>query len=430
MQFISKLSETVAVINKNSKSKALFRKIVKLGIIGGAMTGGGGLVIVLFPIILNAIIEWQLVIKEGNIFTQNWSDVPLPVTVNIYIWNLDNPDQFRAGAKPRMREMGPYSYLVSAKHKIISWGINNEYVKYYMYASLEFDAYNSVGHYSDKLTLLNPATYVAAGTARNIVDKIPFAFTVAPIIYAFMNAFFLAHGEGVILETTAGDLLQGKYMSMIGTIDTLIKPIKWLGIDKLIPLLGEQLELMEIHARGNKFGLIHAINNSRLGPYEMWTGQDDHKKFNTFKSWKGKTVLNHWDDPECNEFRGVEGVNFGTYLNKKDKLYIFVPDLGRSLYATYKKFSFAKAIPSWRYELRTLFQSPDKNPENKCYCNTPNDYAMCDGIFDLGPCQFWLPIAISFPHLLYASDKIQSGVEGLNPDIEKHDAYIDVNPTI
>lgn len=88
-----------------------------------------------------------------------------------------------------------------------------------------------------------------------------------------------------------------------------------------------------------------------------------------------------------------------------------------------------RGIPTWRFVLpKTLFAGPNKNPANKCFCTTPEDYEKCDGIFDIGPCQMGAPLAFSFPHLWHTSNKIQSGVDGMNPDPEKHESFFDVNP--
>ena len=48
-----------------------------------------------------------MVLKEDNLLTNIWQDVPVPVLTRIYFWNLENPEEFQNGAKPRMREMGP-----------------------------------------------------------------------------------------------------------------------------------------------------------------------------------------------------------------------------------------------------------------------------------------------------------------------------------
>jgi len=72
------------------------------------------------------------------------------------------------------------------------------------------------------------------------------------------------------------------------------------------------------------------------------------------------------------------------------------------------------------------FAGPSRNCDNSCYCKL-NDKEKCDGIYHLGGCYFNAPVAISYPHFLYASEKIQNGVLGLNPNPKQHEAGLYIN---
>lgn len=96
---------------------------------------------------------------------------------------------------------------------------------------------------------------------------------------------------------------------------------------------------------------------------------------------------------------------------------------------TYQERSMVLGIPTMRFTMPPeLFAGPNRNPENKCFCQTPEDTRKCDGIFDLGPCLFGAPMALSFAHFLHANSYIRDKVEGLDPDPEKHATRIDVEP--
>ena len=40
-----------------------------------------------------------------------WIDPPEIPRVKIYVFNFTNPDEFLAGAKPKLEELGPYVFL-------------------------------------------------------------------------------------------------------------------------------------------------------------------------------------------------------------------------------------------------------------------------------------------------------------------------------
>jgi cameo2 len=43
-------------------------------------------------------------------------------------------------------------------------------------------------------------------------------------------------------------------------------------------------------------------------------------------------------------------------------------------------------------------------------------------------CKFGSPTGISLPHFLYGDDYLLNSVIGLNPDPQKHQLYIDIEP--
>lgn len=79
-------------------------------IIGLSLTVIGGLLFFNFQSMLNNALKSQLQVKEGNDFTQAWHKNPFPLGLDVFIFNLENPEEFAAGAKAKLKEMGPYSY--------------------------------------------------------------------------------------------------------------------------------------------------------------------------------------------------------------------------------------------------------------------------------------------------------------------------------
>ncbi|CAG2179074.1 unnamed protein product [Oppiella nova] len=226
---------------------------------------------------------------------------------------------------------------------------------------------------------------------------------------------------GLTHEITVRELLEGKHFSPAVTIEFISKPLKWFGI-----------QMPDTHMPGNKFGLLNAVKESREGPHVCETGVGD-STFLKFVTFQGRTSYNMYDDPKCTVVNASDGRQLGPYKLTKDTV-IWVPigDLCRNFYIAYKEHSSVWGIPTWRYTLPpSMFASPKKNPANTCYCQTPDDPDMCDGIYEIGPCVYNLgiPISLSYPHFLYASDKIRTMVDGMYPDVDLHETQIDFEPT-
>lgn len=67
-----------------------------------------------------------------------------------------------------------------------------------------------------------------------------------------------------------------------------------------------------------------------------------------------------------------------------------------------------------------------KNADEKCYCTTP-ETCLKKGLMDLYKCT-GIPIYASLPHFLDCDKSYLDGVQGLNPDTEKHQIIILFEP--
>lgn len=112
-----------------------------------------------------------------------------------------------------------------------------------------------------------------------MVGKLPLSFAIAPIIFSAVNILFNAHDETLLTRLTVEELLEGYPFGVVETIDTLTKPLSWFG-----------LKLPDLGLRDNKFGILHKKNNTRDGPYEIYTGQSDPRLFGKVITYKNKRL--------------------------------------------------------------------------------------------------------------------------------------------
>lgn len=54
-----------------------------------------------------------MVLEEGSTTLAQLLDPSVPIFKDIYFFNLTNPEEFQAGAKPNLSEIGPYSYRLT-----------------------------------------------------------------------------------------------------------------------------------------------------------------------------------------------------------------------------------------------------------------------------------------------------------------------------
>ena len=76
-----------------------------------------------------------------------------------------------------------------------------------------------------------------------------------------------------------------------------------------------------------------------------------------------------------------------------------------------------------------------KNEANKCYCMEEEGFdCFKSGVLNMAPCKTrsdlpkGAPIALSYPHFYQADPQYLNAVEGLKPDKDKHQFYVDISP--
>lgn len=94
-----------------SDTSVVSKRVRRWLIISLVMAVLGALLMVYFPPFINDVLQSQLQIREeGNDFTRAWQVTPFPIRFDAYVFTIDNPREFAEGAKPRIKEMGPYAY--------------------------------------------------------------------------------------------------------------------------------------------------------------------------------------------------------------------------------------------------------------------------------------------------------------------------------
>ncbi|XP_046916555.2 platelet glycoprotein 4-like [Dermatophagoides farinae] len=413
---MTKMANEIKSNDNNSNQRQQQRMAIILLII----TMFGGFLYMKFTDFLVIALQSQLQINgDPNDFTKNWQDPPIPITIDAYIFSIDNPQEFASGhSRAKIREMGPYSYRLAIHKEIVSFEDDNRIVTFFDVQKFYFKNHESHGQLSDRVNVLNFPAYAMANMVRGMIASMPFSFGLNPIVFSLVSLLFLTHGESMIKQNlTAGQLLNGYPFRILDTIDRLAAPLRLFGI-----------ELPDTGMPDNKFGFLWTKNGTKNGPYQTYTGQDgtDLLRMVTFK---GQYQLDFYDNDECNALNGTEGSTLGLNVHRDRYYYLFTHDLCRSLNVIYQQDTWVNGFHTYRFGPdRNAFAAPRKNPLNRCFCRHMDNENLCDGIFDLSKCLAGAPLAYSFPHFLYAHSDIRTNVENMRPSENRHRAYIDVDP--
>uniref|UniRef100_A0AAR2JVJ0 Scavenger receptor class B, member 1 n=1 Tax=Pygocentrus nattereri TaxID=42514 RepID=A0AAR2JVJ0_PYGNA len=363
---------------------------VHLIIIGIALLVAG-----VFQTLINDRLKGEITLTEGSKVFGTWKNPPPPVFMEFFFFNVTNPDEFLAGAKPRVTHMGPYTYR-----------------EYRPKANVTFVENGT------KVSALTPKTFVfvpemSAGDPR--VDSVT---TVNIPAVAVMNklkdsSFFVKTPIAMFMNSI------GTTMFMTHTVDELL----WGFKDPLLSRLSKIKPEVDEY-----FGLMLNKNGSHDGEFVYLTGEQSYLEYGRIDTWKGQKLMTFWGTNQSNMINGTDGSAFHPFLTKEERLDVFTADLCRSIYMLFEKEVEVKGIPAYRYTPpRDVLASGENNPENKGFCLDKK--CLDDGVLNVAVCRKGAPVVVSFPHFHLGDQKYVDAIEGLKPIHDQHQTFLDLNPT-
>lgn len=192
------------------------------------------------------------------------------------------------------------------------------------------------------------------------------------------------------------------------------------------------------------WGLFRDRNVTLRKPVTIYHGMSDLSKKGWVKEFDSSPVLNWWEKgSECDKLGGYDGGTLPPGLGKEDSLDMFISLMCRRLELVYEKeeqyphdLVANRYIPPDNAMGSHLDEDPvRRNEKNKCYCV---DGFSCQksGVLNMAPCKrtkdrpTGAPLALSYPHFYQADPHYRNAVEGLNPDKDRHQFYVDLSPEL
>ncbi|XP_053333820.1 lysosome membrane protein 2-like [Clarias gariepinus] len=341
-------------------------------------------------------LKGKITLTEGSKVLDTWKNPPSPVFKEFFFFNLTNPDEFFAGQKPFLTQMGPYTYRKYTPKENVAFAENGTKVSALTTKTFVFVPEMSAGDPS--VDLITTVNIPAIAVMKHLENS---GFYIRTLFAIYMLS----------IKTT---------MFMTHTVDELL----WGYKDPLLSHLHEKNQKID-----KNFGLMLYKNGSSDGEFVYYTGEDNYFNYGRIDTWKGEKFLSFWATNQSNMINGTDGSAFHPFLTKEERLNVFSADLCRSIYMLFEKEVVVKGIPAYRYTPpRAVFASGKNNPENEGFCLEKNT-CLDDGVLDVSVCRKGAPVIVSFPHFYLADQKYIDAIEGISPVHEHHQTFLDLNPT-
>ncbi|XP_069987003.1 lysosome membrane protein 2-like [Penaeus vannamei] len=344
----------------------------------------------------------MLTLSEDSKTLEAFLSPPVPIYMQFWLFNVTNPDAIRYhGAKPVLREVGPYTYEEKRLKYDLEWDDAEGTVTYLQNKSFIFIPEMSPGlSLEDEITTINA---IMVSLASKIEAE-------SPVLHALVELAFLRFKESLFITRSVRELL----------FDGYEEPL----LAELVKYAGDPTD-----SRG-KFGFFYPRNNTNDGTFKVKTGALGMDDYQSIVEWKGQTELDYWHgDPYCNMINGTDGSQYPPAVARDTVLRLYTSELCRSLYLTYERDRDHFGIHVYRFiPPRDMLEDPLVNHDNLCYCSPDQNHCLGAGMMNMAPCAMGAPIVMSTPHF-YQGDEVElAKLVGLDPRKEDHETFLDVEP--
>ncbi|XP_068238075.1 protein croquemort-like [Palaemon carinicauda] len=370
-----------------------------------------------FWLIFNAIMQSQMELREGTDNFDMWKKTPFPMILKLYIFNITNHEDFLNGAKPKLKECGPYIWREYHEKKEIEFFPNNT-VTYMQQRWWIWDEERS-GTYKldDMVYAVNPIPLSATWSVRYYPK-----YLVNPSLKN-LNRQFNELGEKAVVKATVNDLVfEGFQDPILDWIQENVVATNG-SFHWLLPLINLPPGLSDY----DRFGWFYMRNMSLGydGIFNMMTGADDYHNIGIIDMWNYTKETTFFEVP-CNAVVGSAGEYFSPDL-ERDKLVFYSSDLCMSVKLEYQKDVDMDGLSAYRFwGSKNTFANGSLVPGNECYC--VKGTCAPTGLLNAESCRMGSPAFISFPHYFNADPFLLDQIEGLKPEEDKHAFIMDIMP--
>uniref|UniRef100_A0A3B3TQB2 Scavenger receptor class B, member 2a n=1 Tax=Poecilia latipinna TaxID=48699 RepID=A0A3B3TQB2_9TELE len=348
-----------------------------------------------FQTMINSRLKQEITLTEKSQMFESWKNPPPPVYMEYYFFNVTNPEEFLAGGKASVKQIGPYTYREYRPRENVTFLENGTKVYALNPKSFVFVPEKSAGDPEVDIVRTVNIPFVAVMNELN-----SYSFYVRPMVSMYISSL----GIEIFMTRTVHEILWGFK-------DPLLSKIH-----KLKPDVDEY------------FGLMWKKNGTHEGEFVFHTGEQNYLDYGKIDTWNGLRKMSWWSSNQSNMINGTDGAVFHPLIDRNELLYIFAADLCRSIHLAYVEDVEVKGIQAYRFAPpNDVLMNPKENPTNAGFC-VPAGECLGTGVLKVSVCREGAPIVVSFPHFYQADPAYINAVDGLNPNKEEHETYLDLQP--
>lgn len=161
------------------------------------------------------------------------------------------------------------------------------------------------------------------------------------------------------------------------------------------------------------------------GVFNAHTGEKDISQLGQLKNWNYVNRTTFFRD-HCGIVNGSAGELYPPKVTKDRPVAIFTPDLCRSLPMDFEKEEMVGGLLGYKFSGgERAVDNGTKYPETWCFSG---EDAIPSGVLNISACRYDTPVFMSYPHFYAADEFYLNQVEGMEPDVKKHQFFMTFEP--
>ncbi|XP_054259205.1 sensory neuron membrane protein 1-like [Macrosteles quadrilineatus] len=187
----------------------------------------------------------------------------------------------------------------------------------------------------------------------------------------------------------------------------------------------EQIFLVDRWKKGGVESLFCKNGSVDGSQYTVRRGAEEATDVGRLVAVNGRPTLNYWRG-DCNILNGTDGSIFPPFRRPDNRsLVAYSGEVCRVVHGVYEGEHDVNRVSGYAYTV-TLGDT-ENEPQDKCYCAAV-DRCYKKGTLDAYRCQ-GAPLVASLPHFYGGSQDYITGVSGIQPNKEKHEILVVLEPT-
>lgn len=321
---------------------------------------------------------------------------------HFYLLNITNLASVKAGCRPELQQLGPYTYRKHTVKHNIQFDTKGRvaFTRDEFFTATTDNA--TLVSLDDTITTVNIPLLGALAKAHHVFGR----FVALQLLLEVLASFHDPNVDGLFMTRTVRELLWGYD-------DPLLQKLKFIA-----PGLDTRFQLVSNTTASSLLPRTQdLVNTGMYNISEIWNTE----------AWNNNTVITSWRAPHIEHVQGSDGIQFRPNLKSGDSITVWAPEVFKSAVLVGNSTVSLDGV-----DLLRFWPDPTQGAPNPTYFQTYHGLMNVTSPLAAGPGGragvAGPPVFLSNAHFCDVDPAVAETVVGLNCSESEHVTFLDVEP--